>query len=551
MRTDSSPYSKINYRKPILDSCRSSCEASGTNGKIRSRTLFDEAVTRTRETLHRSIVAFALAILLTFFFIHHEVVNPVAFLDTFSVTPTSTSSILTLPGVSGITMYKLPPRLNRFHVPWFRPPSVRLPTPQQSNYRFLYSPTRRGSSDGIGHSMGAVNYEFNIALRFNLTYTHRLAFYSSLTRNDRYAVERFFGWGEEEIPRTFIQTDGCHPRNGSWPSAESLYDCHVCDAPLTNGSLHIKHLVTVPVDLGASCRTLPDCDERTAAFLAKHPHSHTVFQLSESICSPPATDPVLVRTKNLFFHKYWRRHGQLPWASLTRPVELRPVRYQTHELNIALHVRRGDFLTPEGRERRKITDDYTFAKMLQDVISTVHMSGGPFASAPIAIHVYSEGRLTKERVLSTHDMTAQDKFYYNSAGERKNERWWQQLVFGSRIAQSLPGVVEAKKRTRFLLHISEDTLQSAHEMVSADVFIGSLSGMSIYLIWSMSRGITIVPHSGSTGLERRSQGGPVCCSVPFDNSNGNFSTPLFQLYWRAYITANEHSLYRSTKDAAL
>lgn len=425
---------------------------------------------------------------------------------------------------------------------------MHLLTPQQSNHRYLYSPVRRGSSDGIGHSMCAVNLYYNLAMRFNLTYTHRLASYSSLTRQDEMAVERFFGWGDKEVPRTLIQHEGCLPRNGTWPRDSSLYECYACGAPASKGALAIRQVVEIPTHLGPACRQRDTCTQETERFVARHAKSHTVFQIDSTECVPPPTDAHLLNTKYLFFYKYWQRHGQMTWLN-TAPSQKdkRVIRLRPQELNIAMHVRRGDFLLSKTGRQRDLIHDATYMTLLQDALMVIRQTGGPFSALPVVVHIYSEGKLTQDKVLSTHDTNMQDKKYYDSKGVPRNTEWWKKQLFnsGKKIQKEMARLY--KHHIRFQFHISDDTLLSLHEMISSDIFIGSSSGMSKTLVWSIARGVVLVPISGTTGKEFNKLGA-LCCTVPFHKENGEISISLLQRYWTAYSRANQDSLAQYTVD---
>lgn len=450
---------------------------------------------------------------------------------------------LVLSEVNGGTIYRVPKSYNRFHTPWIERPTVKLPNPRESNFRYLYSPVRRGSSDGIGHSMGVINLNLNLAVRFNLTYTHRVADYSSLTKNDKSAVENFFGWGDGEIPRALIQKEGCIPVNQTWPSKNNLYDCFQCGAPRYKGALGIKHLVDIPLNLSSLCPLQATCMEDTSEFLLRHPHPNTVFQVPQPTCAAPLTDGSLVLTKNFFYYKYWNRHGNLVWSSETGQKSSVQVRFSQSELNIAMHIRRGDFLNPETRRTDDLIHDDTFIVVLQNVILGIRQVGALFSELPIVVHIYSEGKLVKDRVPSTHDMDVQDKLYYDSNGLPRNATWWEHLVFNKGHLKGRKAAAMVKRRLRFVLHISENTLLSAHEMIAADVFIGSKSAMSLHLVWSIARGIVVIPRSGMFGTEL-TRFGLLCCTVPFSQENGNFSLSLFRRYWDAYARANEDTVQR-------
>lgn len=470
--------------------------------------------------------------------------------DPFHTTGTATDvdsdnrqSGYTLPGVNGGLVFNVPASWNRLHAPWFQPDAVKLLTPKESNHRYLYAATRISTSDGIGHSMGVVNRDFNFAISLKLTYTHRVGTYSSLTFEDKNAVEAFFGWGSGEVPRTKIQQEGCVPQGGSWPEPNHTTECHICEHPRASGALGIQNLVEIPADMRSNCLHPDDpCQKYRKRFLNDHQESHTIFQASRKACSPPATDNNFLVSKSLFFHKYWDQHGLRPWhpQNLATQAGERPIRYKPEELNVAIHIRRGDFLIPETQAKRGITKDEVFAKVLINALSVVQKEGGVFSEMPIVVHIYSEGRLQKGSVLSIHMIELQDNLYYDSSGTPRNAIWWKGLILKTLSRSNAIELESLKERLTVLFHISEDTLLCLHEMVSADIFIGSKSGLSNALVWSVSRGVVLIPYAPTINIEKGKKGN-VCCSIPFTNEDGIFDTKQFSMYWNAYSQANSES----------
>lgn len=449
---------------------------------------------------------------------------------------------LAMPEITGGHVYKLSANINRLHTPWFKPYVVYLPKASQSEHRYLYSPVRRGAGDGLGHAMATINLEVTLALILNLTYTHRVSDYSSLTRKSASAVEAFFGWGDGEMPRKFVQTNGCFPRkkSGKWPSLFETLACQECGSPMVNGSLGIKHVVDLPREIAQYCLVLPDCKERIERFFKIHPHSHTIFQLPSSMCGPAMVNSDFKYSKNFFFHKYWRRHGRLLWYSKAPKLgHLRQLRINPDHLHIALHVRRGDFLLPQSGRLHHITHDEVFAKILRQVLEVIHSDGGPFSKLPVMVHIYSEGMRNSFQGKSLHDTSAQDKNYYDGHGTKRNVKWWEHLLYNKSDTYGFQKVADAHwPKLQFQMHISEDTLISAHEMISADIFIGSFSGLSTHLVWSLARGITILPTFRTVYNTSIRETDSTCCTVLYSR-NGEISVPLLSQFWTAYAQAND------------
>lgn len=202
----------------------------------------------------------------------------------------------------------------------------------------------------------------------------------------------------------------------------------------------------------------------------------------------------------------------------------------------------------ETKKKRKLTEDKVFAEILRSALSVVHRGKDAFANMPMAVHIYSEGRLLKEKVFSTHDVGVQDKSFYDSDGVRRDGHWWKEMFLRCFRSSTTQKLRETVQRMKVYMHISENTINSLHEMIAADIFIGSASGLSTNLVWSISRGVVLIPHHGTIDNERGKKG-DICCSVPFENKSGRFSVDLFESYWKAYVAANGESARRSLLDA--
>lgn len=399
------------------------------------------------------------------------------------------------------------------------------------------------TSDGIGHSMGVVNRDLNLALRLNLTYTHRVGTYSSLTKSDPNAVENFFGWGRNEISRERIQKEGCIPEGGQWPNSSDIYKCHICNAPKKDGELKIREMINIPRHVSRDCLGEGGCGKRANEFLDAYGRAYTVFQTEKESCSPPATDSNFLETRRWFYYKYWQTNGRLGWQRGGNEMKLR---FKEKELNIAVHVRRGDFLDKDTKEKRGITKDETFAKVIVSAIAVIDDVGGVFSNMQIVVHVYSEGKLNKKTADSVHEVDQQDHFYYDHTGTKRDAVWWKRLIVKTKPNRRLRRPRALKKRLTVALHVSEDTMSSLHEMVAADVFVGSRSGLSNALVWSLSRGVQLIPNAGTIDNEIGKLG-YLCCTVPFDNDRGKFLRALFKRYWRAYVMANADSAARALR----
>jgi hypothetical protein len=467
------------------------------------------------------------------------------------------------------TVYKVPASWSRFHCPWFVPDrSFQLKSLSESRHRVLYSPFRHSMSDGIGHSMAVLNYEIRVAHSLGLAYSHRISNYSSLSVKDTRAVETFFGWGDHvPVQRTEIQHHVCRSENendSDWSSDawEGRFKCNTCASIRPGNKFGIKKMVHVPDTLSYVCvsstRTHQVCNRERAEFITANNEPHTLFQLPTEVCAKPVSDSQFGDTKTYYWHKYWDRHsfpkqlravtaaaGQTASRHLTLPEGA---------LNIAVHVRRGDFLEPGVRVKRLVLPDQAYAELIGRALQVIKAEGGVFATLPVKVHIFSEGKVIDKSSTSSHMVDSQDKHYYDPNGVQRDAGWWKALIYTmarKHLAQRPIGglgaasMIEALRRMEVRLRIAEPTLGSMHDMISADIFIGSKSGLSINAIWALARGVSLMPQGPPIGGEGMPTGAArerVCCTVAFHPSSLVFNTAKFREYWHAYALANGDSV---------
>lgn len=451
---------------------------------------------------------------------------------------------------------------SRFDTPWYVPKRTRFLTLTESRHRVLYSPLRSRSGNGLGHSFSVMNAEIGAALRLGLAYTHRISSYGSLTAQEPSAVEHFFGWGDDQIPRWFIRESFCKSTFDGF-----AHSCEICEGLKANDSVsftHFNHLVNVPRELTYSriaCSRIGDdgkreaCFQQQSAFLKAYNKSHTIFQMPVDSCGSNPTDGhVDEATRSYLFHQYWSRHAKR--KDTGSPYQLkelqqrivfrggvphlhfngreRAIGYAEDVLNIAIHARRGDFF----KVKRKMVSTRAFGEVVRGVMEVVQGRGGVFAEMRVVVHIYSEGKLMKGAEKALHDVTKMDKRYRDSDGRVRDESWVTRTIRGNRRTARkgsfFPGGLQVK------FHIAADTLGSLHEMIAADVFIGSLSGMGVHVVTSLSRGIHVMPRRVG-GLNKE------CCSVGFDGESGRINDSMEDLgaFWDGFVRANEASARRA------
>ena len=438
------------------------------------------------------------------------------------------------------TIHKVPAFQSRFNTPWFASERVRFPTLEESRFRLLYSAVRTAGSDGLGHAMATINADVSTALQLGLSYSHRIGKHGALTQENVHAVEEFFGWGADELSREIVR--------GSCAPMVNVSDktCPVCRyiAHREDDEVSVprfKRLVQVPKRLSyALYSALPNEQLRTkisTRFTRAHNTSHTIFQMPADLCaSMPALSRFTWRARAFFFYKYWDLHGlrevhHTPDAAShghrlprLRGAPRRPELRQ-HELCVAVHVRRGDFF----RVGRPMTPSNSFLNALGTVMRAVHRRGGAFARMQVVVLVYSGGvpRATHTR---SHDVRGMHPVYVDADGTPQSAAWWEQQLLES-------GLFSAGVRVE--LRVARDTLQSLHEMIAADVFVGSASGLSTQIVGSLSRGgVQLLPQETEDW----------CCHVAYDIESGRvFNEGKLQLFWNVFADANEDSATRALR----
>lgn len=460
-----------------------------------------------------------------------------------------------VPQADRVKVMMIPRSWNRYDLPWFEPKVKYLPSFKQSRYRITYAPTKLSMSDGLGHSMTAINYELLVAIRFGLSYSHRKSTYSSLTAVSKNAVEDFFGWGDGYIPRELIQ-DICEPEGNRWITQGR--NCMICSSfkqsapPKLNG-IKMRRIITIPYKLAHKCASHHNgrehCDKAVERFLLANNESNTIFQLPTNVCEHPTSDSDMNDSKGLFFAHYWRRHARRGHLFSRIPAPLipsaRPLRFQENRINIAVHIRRGDFLRSDVKAKRGIMKDEIYAVVIADIIALISKQVSPFQFMPVTVHIYSEGGIDEASPYSSHATDIQNKQYFDATGEPRDDKWWTSLMHGMAWRSlEIGGDSRRIRDAKVEMHISDDTLKSLHEMIAADVFVGSRSGLSTQLVWSLSRGVVVVPVSSSISLEQ-GKIGDVCCSIPFDHDTGAFDRMRFLRYWKSYARANGPSAERA------
>lgn len=434
----------------------------------------------------------------------------------------------------------IPVLYERHVLPWRKYPDLH-PTavdpglsPATSRHRYLVSSAGRDVGDDLGERFLVLNYERALAPSFNLTYVHRSAQYGTLTAFRRHAVDRFFGWSRERgresrgafLRKVCAKKGKRKVRNGC--SETTVF----CKRLIPRNGI-VERLVQIPVDVAACFTDAGDsqrCMDALAAFAERYSEPHTMFYTPTKLCSRTLTLSDQRITHSWFFNRYWPRP--------------RTSRLDPRFVNIAVHVRRGNFL---HRRYREPILDTTYAKVIRRIASIVSEEEledvvDP-ARAPVdlkfKVHVYSQGLfqprtshpvirfLVGRGLFGRHNVNDYGTKYVSEQGVETPDGYWERLLGNlSRISVDL--------------HVSEDTLEGVEQMIAADVFVGSDGPLSVYIAAQLSRGIPFLPvrppHSLSSN--RTIRWGPYANDVAASSMGGAddpyFDLEAFRKVWREY-----------------
>lgn len=363
---------------------------------------------------------------------------------------------------------------SRFITPWRNVASPRIPTLAQARGRVLYSPTRTRESEGIGHAMAAINADISAAMRLNVAYSHRVGYHGSLTKSDKLAVERFFGWNDGVISRENV-SEAC-----DYTVLErNISECVLCepgDGKWRFG--RFEQIVDLPVNLAYKHHLLDPYtrEYELNRFLKRHNKSNTLFQMPPEMCDKsPVQSYFGHHSRAYFYNKYWNRRALSPATP----------EFYDDELTIAVHVRRGDFFLT----KRPMMSMSAFGNAIRQIQAVVLKHGGPFARMQVGVVVYSEGTPDDDDRWHGHDVNNMIPEFLDITGEPRDEAWVREQIVG-RQKHLFPNGL------RIDMRIATDTLEATHEMIAADVFLGSQSGLSVEVVGTLSRAGIIALPSG-------------------------------------------------------
>lgn len=356
--------------------------------------------------------------------------------------------------------------------------------------------------------------------------------YGSLTQIQGNAVDEFFGWNQMEgmLRRKKFLKNVCARwgRVGKEGCEKGAVYCK----KVKKGNGLVDRVVVIP-DRVALCmvsKKVPkDCERKVRRFRDKHQKDRTMFVTPVTVCSWQLMMSWQTLTRGWFHESYWK-------AKRSSTMDPRYV-------NIAVHVRRGDFLVTSGR---KLISDQAYASLVRGIISIVSeeesldLDGKDHVpELRYRVYIFSEGvfrpRVTHpflkflilRKMYGNHDVNDFDTNYVSEKGkETSDDYWWRLLGNNPSIDVDL--------------HISEHTLDGLQEMIAADIFVGSASGLSMHIVSQLSRGIPFVPGNipwskdSSKTMSWEPKGNADMNKKTGSDVSKQFEVERFRHIWREY-----------------
>lgn len=394
------------------------------------------------------------------------------------------------------------------------------------------------------------------------------------------SVEQLLGWGVGEIPREHVQLSIC-PDNVMYSHDMKCRVCRETNVSHTtsnqllsdqrlNFAVPIQHIVEVPLNLSYNYpyKARPNNIKEAIKFIENHSQPNTVFVLPESMCNlNPVYTSFSPHQRSFFFHKYWDTHEEgaprldsskyrnesfLQYkkrVTSTRKLGIVGRRNDLHRLdpsmiNIGVHLRRGDFFSVPTRKMVPLKSVARLICKIEKIVRKEKVFR--FSSMPLLVQIYSEGVVQKHVPASTNKIQTES---LRSIGLHNRDhdvnKLGKNLVDVDGAVYSESDVTAIVRNTGFSycgssfasglnvkLRVSDNTALSVHEMVASDIFIGSNSSLSLYLISSLSKAAFMLLPVKGPSFQR---------AVTFDSSSGKLThaaTETLTKLWTGYAKFN-------------
>ena len=293
---------------------------------------------------------------------------------------------------------------------------------------------------GIGHSMGIINRAIKVASRNQLQFVYsesqlKKSHSRSLKWNVKQFLRRLRGKKAYETHNIGNALNLMLDLKHFLPSREDL------ETKIRQGRIKILELPRLQVDIPSNEQNDDEIYQEIDRFIQNNPDTNIAFKISRNLSG----DYEYASTRAWFLNAYSRAREPYPIPLLFNP----------NQLNIALHIRRGDLLP--GRQfsdlSSRMLPDSWYLEILNAILN--HLSKS------VAIHIYSEGK---------------DGQYHSETGSPFS---WKE-----HFQNSGHEVHE---------HIDSDFMGTFHHLLYADVLIGSKSGMS-HLAGMLGNQIKLMPQ---------------------------------------------------------
>lgn len=226
-----------------------------------------------------------------------------------------------------------------------------------------------------------------------MTYSHRVSRYGSFTLLDPEAVERFFGWAYEPnvLLRHRLFKTVCSKLTWRLLDKNCYEPLPFCEKLKADNGL-VDRMVTIPEHV-IMCMKEPDaktrnCPKLLRDFTNKHPQPRTLFLTPTTLCSWKMYWSSQKDTRSWHFERYWSQKRR----SMFNPTEI----------NIALHVRRGDFLR---LSHRTSISDHSYALLVRQIVASIEDAekiDKEERDLRFRVHVYSQGLVNPSRTMNPY-----------------------------------------------------------------------------------------------------------------------------------------------------
>jgi hypothetical protein len=296
---------------------------------------------------------------------------------------------------------------------------------------------------GIGHSMGILNRAIKIATRNHLDFAYSEAQLAKSYRESfRWKLKQYFRKlrGKKANETHNIGND----LNQLFDPSAVLYSREELEIKIRQGKLKVIELPEFEIPIPSNQQNDDVIYQLVDQFIQFYQEDNIVFKVNSKRLMDYG-DYEYASTRNWFIHSYFQSRKVLPI----------PLSFNSNKINIAIHIRRGDLLP--GRQYSDLSSRMLPDAWYLDILNTVVKS----ITKPIAIHIYSEGK---------------NGIYQSEKGMPFS---WKEY-----FANTPYDVKE---------YIDSDFKSTFHDLLNADILIGSKSGLS-HLTAMLGDQIKLMPY---------------------------------------------------------